>query len=115
MNKTVSEYRKEIELAKADTELKASLDALINNKDFQNLILKEYLCDEVIRNVSLKCDPVFSSADGQASLDRRINGASALAEFFRAVDSKAKSADNIIINALAEIQIIEEGGYTDDE
>jgi hypothetical protein len=82
----IKEVEVGIEQAKKHVELAEALKRLFENKDFQKVILQDYLHNEPARLVELKVHPQFQSEQGQKSLDRQLDGVGALRGFFRTIE-----------------------------
>lgn len=72
-----SEQIKEIELsieqAKSMVSLEDALNRLYANKDFQQVIVQNYLKDEAIRLVHLKSSPQMDTASHQENIIKQID------------------------------------------
>ena len=84
----------EVEINEAREWLKRdeALKRLLDNPDFQEVILEGYLKEEAVRLVSLKADPnfFFQGEQQMAYLDMLETGIGALHQYFNLVRQKAE-------------------------
>ena len=83
-----------IKQAQQIVNLGESLERLVVNRDFKELILKGYFEQEAIRLVHLKCDDNMQSSASQYSIEKQMMGIGAFSAYLDTVRIRAQMAVN---------------------
>jgi hypothetical protein len=99
-----------ITTSKALVDAGASLERLINNRDFKKVIVEGYLEKEAIRLVHLKADPSQQSVVSQASIVKQLDSIGSLKEHLRDVFIQADMALKSIASDEEMREVMQEEG-----
>lgn len=91
-NEAIQEIELNISRAKELVDLGNSLERLLQNKDFKEVVKKGYFEKEAIRLVHLKSDPNMQTAEKQQSILDQMNAIGSLNQYFRTVMFQAAQA-----------------------
>lgn len=89
-NQQVYELEQSIEQHKANIGLLNSLEVLMKNKHFQELILKEYCKEEAVRLVHLMAEPNQQTPEKQALSLKGLNGIGSFNEFLKGIRDRGE-------------------------
>lgn len=89
MGNAVKQIEVTIEQCKEVVERGKSLERLLNNPDFNSLIMKDYMERESHRLTLLLADPACESAQGRENVMRDLSAIAQLNAFFRTVRTAA--------------------------
>ena len=92
----ISEIELNIKEARTIVDMGNALERLRDNKDFQKVIMNEYLEREAVRLVHLKADQNMQSDESQASILKQMDGIGSLTHFFQVVFQKRHLAEKAI-------------------
>lgn len=106
-NEQIQEQQDHIARLRKDVDLADSLDRLLNNKDFKEVILKGYFEKEAVRLVHVKADPNMQTPERQASVLRDIDAIGTFRGFLDLIGRRGVLARKGIDDAHAEIDMLE--------
>jgi len=111
-NPTPAEQRKAIENSIADYKhaiaLMDDLKRLENSPAWQRLITEHYLKEYALRLVMLKADPAMQKSEQQLDIENTLRGLAEFNIFLHYVGVKGRKAEQILKDANAELDMIDE-------
>jgi hypothetical protein len=102
-NATVEQLEVEIDQARSIIAMSSDIDKLFKNKQFQNVVVREYFNNEAVRLVALRGDREFQTEERQASIGRQMDGIGSFNSFLHRLQMAAEQAA-ASIEAMQELQ-----------
>lgn len=95
---TIQVTKREAEAQVQDTK---ALRRLMDNPDFQRVIMELYGREEAVRLVHAKADPAMVEPEQQAALNRDMDSIGSLFGFFRGIEQKGIMAEKALMDDAA--------------
>ena len=95
-----------IEIAMKAVNFMNALKRLEKNADFKEIIMNDFLRENVVRLVKLKAAPTFQDPEQQAYVSKQLDCIGFLDQFFRAIYVQGMTAEAALVNDQMEKEVI---------